>query len=446
MHKLIATILLFSLSIHVASAQQTYALLVGVGNYLTPAECADKSQVAMPDGIKPLRCPTNDVQLFQSVLNEKFALADGGAMVLLHEKATRTAVIDGLRAYADRCRPEDTFVFYYSGHGAQLKNSKSTEVDKMDEVLLPYDAVLKGKLIRDKEIRDLLSAITAKGTEVIALFDCCHSGSMTRDVTYESKAIPTIEAEIEWSAPSAVRGDDNKLVVFSAAQSDELATARADAEGRMTSLFTQGLVSALKKAKGNESLDQMLNVCQQYMDDLKVVQHPVLDANATRRKRSLSGVELNQAGLVVQQLLAGKRATVYGADVLNMSVGSSVCDLAGTACAKVLRIVNPTEAEVQFSPSVKILPPFGTSLRISSLATDEAKLKIFFSRSIAEGRTQEFTSVVREFEQKLQAYANANKAELSLTDSARADYLIHLVSGSQASSWVLERIHGTGEG
>ncbi|MFM7726998.1 MAG: caspase family protein, partial [Flavobacteriales bacterium] len=163
MHKLIATILLFSLSIHVASAQQTYALLVGVGNYLTPAECADKSQVAIPDGIKPLRCPNNDVQLFQSVLNEKFALADGGAMVLLHEKATRTAVIDGLRAYADRCRPEDTFVFYYSGHGAQLKNSKSTEVDKMDEVLLPYDAVLKGKLIRDKEIRDLLSAITAKG-------------------------------------------------------------------------------------------------------------------------------------------------------------------------------------------------------------------------------------------------------------------------------------------
>ncbi|MFM7725935.1 MAG: hypothetical protein ACKO7B_04480, partial [Flavobacteriales bacterium] len=269
---------------------------------------------------------------------------------------------------------------------------------------------------------------------------------MTRDVTYESKAIPTIEAEIEWSAPSAVRGDDNKLVVFSAAQSDELATARADAEGRMTSVFTQSLVSALKKAKGNESLDQMLNVCQQYMDDLKVVQHPVLDANATRRKRSLSGVELNQAGLVVQQLLAGKRATVYGADVLNMSVGSSVCDLAGTACAKVLRIVNPTEAEVQFSSTVKSLPPFGTPMRIASLASDEAMLKVYFSKSVVDGRTQEFTSVMREFEQKLQAYANANKAELSLTDSARADYLIRLVSGSQTSSWVLERIHGTGEG
>ncbi len=426
-----------------AWSQQTYALLVGVGNYMSPANCTDKTQVAIPDGIKPLRCPENDIQLFRSVITQTFAFANGEPEVLLHEKATRNAVADALRSFAERCNPGDVFIFYYSGHGAQVKNSKSKEADGLDEVILPYDAVLKGKLIRDKELRDLFAAITAKGAEVVAIFDCCHSGSMTRDVTSEYKSIPNIETEMEWYAPAAVIGDADKLVVLSAARSDELAMARSDESGRVTSLFTQSLVAALKQAKGNEAMDELMIKCQQHFDALKVAQHPVMDATSQRRKRTLNGKASNEtANLAVQQLLTGKRALVYGSDVLALHVGALVNDSAGMASATVVRVVSPTVAEIQFADAVRNIPAVGTALRIESLDANKQKLKVYFSRAVADGRAQEFAKAVDSFENSLRDFAKKNPAVLSLADSSQADYIIHLAHTKQASSWVLERIHG----
>ena len=130
-----------------ARAQTTHALLVGVGNYLSPANCPDPKLVAIPDGVRSLRCPENDVAIFKSLLLDKYAASQCLPQVLLHEQATRNAVVEALQAFAGRCNADDTFIFYYSGHGAQIKNPRSPEADRLDEVLLPYDAVLKGKLI-----------------------------------------------------------------------------------------------------------------------------------------------------------------------------------------------------------------------------------------------------------------------------------------------------------
>jgi hypothetical protein len=269
---------------------------------------------------------------------------------------------------------------------------------------------------------------------------------MTRDVSYESKSIPTIEAEIEWYMPTAVQGNPEKLLVISAARSDELAMARSDANGRITSLFTQSLVTALNHEPLDKPLDELMRDCQLQFDAQQVVQHPVIDATSQRRNRTFTGKEFNgSGGLVLQRWMNGSRALVYGTEVIALHVGSVVSDSTGVYSASVVRIVSPVEAEIQFAMDLQTQLPLGTQLRIDKTSSDIPTLKVFFSRYVADGRGSEFSSSINSFEHNLRQYVDRNRATISLEDSAHADYVIRLVHDAQTSSWVLERIHPGGD-
>lgn len=97
------------------------------------------------------------------------------ASVLLTRKATRAAVLGGLRKAASALRAGDLFFLSYSGHGGQVKDIDHDEADRKDETWCLYD----GQLI-DDELYFALSRF-APGVRILVLSDSCHSGSVTRD-------------------------------------------------------------------------------------------------------------------------------------------------------------------------------------------------------------------------------------------------------------------------
>ena len=99
--------------------------------------------------------------------------------VLKTADATREAVIGEIRAAAARMKAGDIFFLTYSGHGSQVPDFSGDErlerpEDAVDETLCLYD----GQIV-DDELYALWAAFPAD-SRILAVFDCCHSGSAVR--------------------------------------------------------------------------------------------------------------------------------------------------------------------------------------------------------------------------------------------------------------------------
>ena len=106
------------------------------------------------------------------------ALAKGQGMkpsVLITKKATRGAVLAGMRAAAKALKAGDLFFLTYSGHGGQVRDASGEEPDKKDETWCLFD----GQLIDDELYFEL--AQFKAGVRILVLSDSCHSGTVTRE-------------------------------------------------------------------------------------------------------------------------------------------------------------------------------------------------------------------------------------------------------------------------
>lgn len=142
------------------------ALLVGINRYPDPADRLDGC--------------VNDVFLMSSILQDSGFLADE-IRVVLDGRATSQAILDRLEWLLDGAEDGAQRVFYYSGHGAQLPVYESAgELERVDECLVPYDFDWsRDSAITDDRFFDLYSQLPY-GAHFVAIFDCCHSGGMTR--------------------------------------------------------------------------------------------------------------------------------------------------------------------------------------------------------------------------------------------------------------------------
>jgi hypothetical protein len=143
------------------------ALLVGINDYPNPAD--------------RLEGCVNDVFLMSSVLQEcGFSAED--IRVVLDDRATAKGVLERLGWLLEGVGPGDERVFYYSGHGAQIPNyGPALETDHYDECLVTHDfAWTTDTGLTDDRFYDLYSQLPYEA-RFVAIFDCCHSGGMTRD-------------------------------------------------------------------------------------------------------------------------------------------------------------------------------------------------------------------------------------------------------------------------
>jgi metacaspase-1 len=143
------------------------ALLIGINDY--------------PDPANRLEGCVNDTFLFSSALQEIGFEAED-IRVVLNERATAAGIRERLKWLLEDVGDGMERVLFYSGHGAQLPGYNGAEtVDHVDECLVPYDFNWeKETAITDDDFYHLYSDLPFSA-RFFAVFDCCHSGGLTRE-------------------------------------------------------------------------------------------------------------------------------------------------------------------------------------------------------------------------------------------------------------------------
>jgi hypothetical protein len=145
---------------------QRRALLIGINNYPNPEE--------------RLEGCVNDVFLMSEVLQES-GFDASQIRTVLDERATAEGIRSRLEWLLESPQDGDHRVLYFSGHGGQLMGYGPDEtVDRLDECLVPWDFDwTRENAIVDDWFYDLYSQLPYE-SRLIVIFDCCHSGGMTR--------------------------------------------------------------------------------------------------------------------------------------------------------------------------------------------------------------------------------------------------------------------------
>ena len=169
-----------------AVANRVVALLVGIDRYEAP--------------VRPLRGCGPDVESIAEYLRNVVEPGRLDLLELRDEHATRQAVTDGLRTHLGSAGPDDTALFYYSGHGSRQRvagpagpssaGAAATDAaagqagaERLCETLVLYDSRTSGGWdLVDLELGSFVGAVADRGAHVLVVLDCCHSGSGTRSV------------------------------------------------------------------------------------------------------------------------------------------------------------------------------------------------------------------------------------------------------------------------
>ncbi len=148
------------------------ALLVGVNDY-----------APIGAGGPDLRGCVNDVQDMANTLSVLGIIpaSPTNMKILTDSRATRAAIMAGLKWLITGAKAGDVLVFHYSGHGSQVVDVDGDEPDGKDETICPHDFATAG-MIKDDDLRAVFSTLPA-GVNLDVILDSCHSGSGTRELS-----------------------------------------------------------------------------------------------------------------------------------------------------------------------------------------------------------------------------------------------------------------------
>jgi hypothetical protein len=153
----------------------------------------------------------NDVELMNGILRENFGFHAANITPLRDEEATRDGILTAMDALIDRVGKDDLVVICYSGHGSQITDREGDEPDGQDETIVPYDSGREphdNRDITDDEIYERLLRLTEKTPYVTLIFDCCHSGTVSRDpFGANSRWVEPDERPIEELPPSPIEAE-----------------------------------------------------------------------------------------------------------------------------------------------------------------------------------------------------------------------------------------------
>ena len=144
------------------SGGRVYGVFAGISDY--PGEADDLAYTA------------EDAHRVHDALTRAGMRAED-AIILTDEAATISGVQSAFNTLSDRMGPNDTFIFFYSGHGNRIPRSdfQPADPDAMDETIELYDGS-----VTDDRMSEMLAGLNA-GTSIIVL-DACFSGGFAKDV------------------------------------------------------------------------------------------------------------------------------------------------------------------------------------------------------------------------------------------------------------------------
>ena len=89
-------------------------------------------------------------------------------------KPTKGNILLNLKNLFTNANDGDTIYIHYSGHGTSIIDTNGDETDGKDEVIIPLDF----SPIKDDEFREYLNLYLTVNANVLAVFDCCYSGTV----------------------------------------------------------------------------------------------------------------------------------------------------------------------------------------------------------------------------------------------------------------------------
>ena len=116
---------------------------------------------------------------------------------LLTDKDIRPSkynILMGLENLLKKSKSGDVIMFYYSGHGSNIKDTNGDETDGLDEVLVSVDF----QSISDDELNQVIKTNLKSDVSLFIMCDCCHSGTMI-DLKYNYNEDATVTKDIDMS-------------------------------------------------------------------------------------------------------------------------------------------------------------------------------------------------------------------------------------------------------
>jgi hypothetical protein len=289
-------VLLLLLKVLFTQAQQQRALLIGINDYAPPANYTPSSTVGRLD-FPDLDGCTNDALSIYSIINSKFSFEQKNIDTLFNKSASREAILNGFKALLNKSNTGDVAFIYYAGHGSQVKNSLSFEVNQLDQTMVPSDSWKEGvKDIRDKELSKIFNAFVDKGIKLTVIFDCCHSGSISRGPNSNPGKLRYMPMS-NWDAKDATKfeipekRDGNNFLIFSAAQSDEFAAEQIDDKGIAHGAFTIALIDALNQQSVDASALSIFTSARAILKSNGKKQEPIIGGTNERQQQTLFGIK-----------------------------------------------------------------------------------------------------------------------------------------------------------
>ena len=193
----------------------SHALLIGVAHYAPPSGSTMPDQGsghAVDSRFGPgatwhtLSGPLNDVAAMHLLLQDTYGFTDIRELTDLD--ATRQGILDAIDQLIADTEKGDRVVIYYSGHGSQRLDSKSSK-DRRDQTIVPVDAWKGVKDIRDKELAVLFNKIVYdKQARLTAIYDSCNSGTMARGITESvERTLPYDDSDVAKESGAVLESD-----------------------------------------------------------------------------------------------------------------------------------------------------------------------------------------------------------------------------------------------
>jgi len=164
------------------------------------------------------------------------------------EQATSVGIESALNRVEQSARPEDVFVFYYSGHGVMSE-------EDMDFYFVPYDVteiygdgMLKDKGLSAKQLRDISQKIRA--TKQLLIIDSCQSGKIVDTFTMRGISEEKAIAHLARSAG---------ITVIAATQSEQFALEYKEISH---GIFTYALLQGLEGKADGSPKDNRITVSE----------------------------------------------------------------------------------------------------------------------------------------------------------------------------------------
>jgi hypothetical protein len=209
------------------SRNQRVALVIGNGSYKEA----------------PLSNPVNDARAISTALQE------AGFTVILRENTDQRSMLTALREFGDKLRGGGTGLFYYAGHGMQIKGRNylipvGANVDREDEVA--YNAV---------DAQAVLDKMEAAGnTTNIMILDACRNNPFTRSSRSSQGGLAQMDAPVGTlvafaTSPGAVASDGTGA---NGLYTQHLLTAMRQQGSKVEDVFKQVRANVRRDSQGKQ--------------------------------------------------------------------------------------------------------------------------------------------------------------------------------------------------